>query len=169
MPDFLERLKTVLADSYAIEGQSSDVSHGRFTDRLPSREFTRGTTLAGVAVLTGILAWGGLLGPNDLDVNASFTVTHDTGVCTFVFRAKATQPEQTITYSYELGALRLIAPTTFGSPTLLEEDLGSFRDSFRRTWDFSLGTQSQIGRILRFRFTAGFFQLKDAISVLCPT
>ena len=62
VPDTFDRLKTALADRYAIEGQSgvgrlttakaaarlsvaeSDVRRRQFTDRLPSREFTRGTT-----------------------------------------------------------------------------------------------------------------------------
>ena len=126
---------------------------------------------AGVAVLTGVLAWGcGLLGPSDrFDVDASFTGTHDAGVCTFVFRAKATQPEETVFYSYELSAQTLISATTWGNHVLLEDFVGSFRDSLRLTWDASLGTQPQIGRFLRFRLTAGFFQLEDGISVICGT
>ena len=126
---------------------------------------------AGVAVLTGVLAWGcGLLGPNDrFDVEASFTGTHDAGVCSFVFRAKATQPEQTVFYSYELSAQTPISATTWGNHVLLEDFVGSFRDSLRLTWDASIGAQPQIGRFLRFRLTAGFFQLEDGISVICGT
>ena len=121
--------------------------------------------------MTGVLAWGcGLLGPNDrFDVDASFTGTHDAGVCSFVFRAKATQPEETVFYSYELSAQTLISATTWGNHVLLEDFVGSFRDSLRLTWDASLGAQPQIGRFLRFRLTAGFFQLEDGISVICGT
>ncbi len=121
--------------------------------------------------MTGVLAWGcGLLGPSDrFDVDASFTGTHDAGVCRFVFRAKATQPEETVFYSYELSAQTLITATSWGNHVLLEDFVGSFRDSIRLTWDGSLGTQSQIGRFLRYRFTAGFFELEDAISVICGT
>ena len=124
---------------------------------------------AGIAVLTGVLLWGcGLLGPNDrLDVDASFTVTHDAGVCRFVFRAKATQPEQTVIYTWQLRAVTLIAPDTYGALLPLEEDVGSFRDSLRLTWDVPLGTEPQIGRQLRFSFTAGFFQVEDEITVTC--
>ncbi len=119
--------------------------------------------------MTGLLAWGcGLLGPNDgLDVDASFTGTHDAGVCRFVFRAKATQPEQTVFYTYQLRAISLIAPETFAALLPLEEGVGSFRDTLRLTWDVSLGTEPQIGRLLRFSFTAGTFQLEDEISVTC--
>ena len=121
--------------------------------------------------MTGVMAWGcGLLGPNDrFDVDASFTATHDAGVCRFVFRAKATQPEQSVNYVYELRALTLIAPTTYGALVPLEDGVGSFRDSFRLTWDVSLGTQSQIGRFLRFRLTAGLFDLEDETPVICGT
>ena len=131
----------------------------------------RATTRAVIVVFTGVLAWGcGLLGPSDrFDVDVSFTGAHDAGVCTFVFRAKATQPEQTVNYTYQLRAMILIAPTTWAPLVPLEESLGSFRDSLRLTWDGSLGTQSQIARFVRFRFTAGFFQLEDGISVICPT
>ncbi len=124
---------------------------------------------AWVAVLTGVLAWGcGLVGPNDrLEVDASFTGTHDAGVCTFVFRAKANQPEQTVTYRYELRAMVVIAPETFAPFQPLEDEVGSFRDSLRLTWDVSLGTQSAIGRFLSFRLSAGFFDLEDEISVVC--
>ncbi len=137
--------------------------------RLPSCQFTRGTTRAVIVVLTGVLAWGcGLLGPNDgLDVNASFTGTHDAGVCRFVFTAKATQPEQTVFYTYQLRAISQIAPETFAALLPLEEGVGSFRDTLRLTWDISLGTEPQIGRLLRFNFTAGKFQLEDGISVTC--
>ncbi len=126
---------------------------------------------AGVAVLTGVLAWGcGLLGPNDrFDVDVSFTGTHDAGMCTFVFRAKATQPEETVFYSYELSSQTPISPTTWGILALLEDDVGSFRDSIRLTWHGSLGIDPQIGRFLRFRLTAGFFELEDGISVICGT
>ena len=94
---------------------------------------------------------------------------HDAGVCRFVFRAKATQPEQTIIYTYQLGGLTLIGSTTVVATALLDEDVGSFRDSLRLIWDVSLGTQPRIGRILSFRFTAGLFQLEDAIRVICGT
>ena len=124
---------------------------------------------AGVAVLTGVLAWGcGLLGPNDrFDVDVSFTGAHDAGVCTFVFRAKATQPEETVSYSYKLRAMVVIAPNTWAPLLPLEDDVGSFRDSLTLTWDASLGTQPQIGRFLRFSFTAGFFELDDTVTVFC--
>ncbi len=46
MADTFHRLKSALSDRYTIEGLSgeSDGRHGQFTDRLPSREFTRGPT-----------------------------------------------------------------------------------------------------------------------------
>lgn len=124
---------------------------------------------AGVAVLTGALAWGcGLLGPNDgFDVDASFTGTHDAGVCTFVFRAKATQPEETVFFSYKFNSQTPISPTTWGNQVLLEDSVGSFRDSIRLTWDAPLGTRPAIGRFLRFSLSAGFFLLEDGISVIC--
>lgn len=61
----------------------------------------------------------------------------------------------------------LIAPTTYAALVPLEEDVGSFRDSLMLTWDVSLGTEPQIGRPLRFSFTAGIFQLEDEITVTC--
>ncbi len=130
---------------------------------------TRGTTRAVIVVLTGVLAWGcGLLGPDEeLDVNASFTGMHDAGVCRFLFRAKATQPEQTVFYTYQLRKISLIAPETFAALLPLEEGVGSFRDTLSLTWDVALGTEPQIGRLLRFTFTAGVFRLEDEISVTC--
>jgi len=148
----------------------STVSKPPSPTAMPSRGSPRALRQrAGVALLTGLLAWGcGLLGPDEgLDVNASFTGTHDAGVCRFVFRAKATQPEQTVFYTYQLRAISLIAPETYAALVPLEEDVGSFRDSLMLTWDVSLGTEPQIGRLLRFRFTAGIFQLEDEITVTC--
>ena len=124
---------------------------------------------AGIVVLTGVLAWGcGLLSPDDrFDVDVSFTGTHDAGVCRFVFRAKANQPEQRVSYVYQLRGQTLIAPETYSPLVPLEDGAGSFLDSLTRTWDDSLGTQSQLGRLLRFRFTAELFELEDEISVFC--
>ncbi len=61
----------------------------------------------------------------------------------------------------------VIGPTTWAPLVPLEDDVGSFHDSLRLTWDGSLGTQPQMGRFLRFRLTAGFFQLEEGISVIC--
>ena len=98
-----------------------------------------------------------------------YTGTHDAGMCRFVFRAKATQPEESVSYTYQLRAMVLIAPTTWAPQVPLEDGLGSFRDSFRLTWDASLGTQPEIRRFLRFHLTAGLFQLDKGITVMCPT
>ena len=179
MNDSLDRLASALSDRYRIESElgaggmataylAEDVKHHRkVAVRVLRPELAAGLG----AVLMGVLAWGcGLLGPNDrFDVDTSFVGTHDGGVCRFVFHAKATQPEQLVNYVYQLRGLTLIAPTTYGALTPLEDGVGSFRDSLRLSWDVSLGTQSQIGRLLRFTFRAGLFELEDEISVICGT
>ena len=179
MNDSLDRLASALSDRYRIESElgaggmatvylAEDLKHHRKVAVKVLRP-----ELAAVlgAVLTGVLAWGcGLLGPNDrFDVDTSFVGTHDGGVCKFVFHAKATQPEQAVSYVYQLRAVTLIGPTTYAVLFPLEDGVGSFRDSFRLSWDVSLGTQSQIGRMVRFNFRAGSFELEDEISVICRT
>ena len=116
-----------------------------------------------------LLAGCGATDPNGaFDINASFTVTHEADVCTFLLAAKATDPEVVVDYAYALRAMRLIAPNTWAALIPLEMSRSRFTDSLGLSWPAPVAGQSILGRFIDFDLTTddGFI-LADTATVFC--
>ena len=122
------------------------------------------------ALFAALLLMGcGSTGPNDsFNIDASFTVTYEPDVCTYLLAAKATQPDVVVHYAYELRIMRLVAPNTWSALVPLEAGRSIFTDSLGLSWPLSLGGKTIMGMLINFELTTQTgFMIADTARVFC--